>query len=128
MGKFVITKRADAEFQFYLKSNNGLVILTSEGYTTKANCENGIESVKHFSQYISSFSKNKSVNNKHFFTLNANNGQVIGTSQMYGSDFASDKGIASVKNNASQAIVEDKTGKRIFSNLFRHEYSLKESI
>lgn len=128
MGKFVITKRANAEFQFNLKSNNGMVILTSEGYTTKANCENGIESVKLFSQDASLFRKNKSSNGKFYFTLNASNGQVIGTSQMYSSDFAVDKGIASVKNNAPEAIVEDKTSKRIFSSVFRNELSLKESI
>ena len=46
MGKFVITKRANGEFQFNLKAGNGQVILTSEGYTTLAACKNGIESVK----------------------------------------------------------------------------------
>ena len=46
MGKFVITKRTNGEFQFNLKAGNGQTILTSEGYTTKAACNNGIESVK----------------------------------------------------------------------------------
>ena len=42
MGKFVITMRKNGEFQFNLKATNGQVILTSEGYTTKAACMNGI--------------------------------------------------------------------------------------
>ena len=46
MGKFVITVRKNGEFQFNLKASNGQVILTSEGYTTKTACLNGIESVK----------------------------------------------------------------------------------
>lgn len=46
MGKFEISKRKNGEFQFNLKASNGQVILASEGYSTKANCENGIESVK----------------------------------------------------------------------------------
>ncbi len=46
MGKFVITKRSNGEFQFNLKANNGQSILSSEGYSTKNACENGIESVK----------------------------------------------------------------------------------
>ena len=46
MGKFVITKRKNGEFQFNLKADNGQVILAREGYTTMAACENGIESVK----------------------------------------------------------------------------------
>ena len=31
MGKFVITKRANGEFQFNLKAGNGQTILASEG-------------------------------------------------------------------------------------------------
>nr|WP_276899570.1 YegP family protein [Pedobacter kyonggii] len=46
MGKFVITKRSNGEFQFNLKASNGQTILTSEGYSAKSSCENGIESVK----------------------------------------------------------------------------------
>ena len=38
MGKFVITKRKNGEFQFNLKAGNGQVILASEGYTTMAAC------------------------------------------------------------------------------------------
>ena len=34
------------EFRFRLKATNGQVIAVSEGYTSKAGCENGIESVK----------------------------------------------------------------------------------
>ena len=49
MGKFVITVRKNGEFQFNLKASNGQVILTSEGYTTKAACLSGIESVKNTS-------------------------------------------------------------------------------
>ena len=46
MGKFVISTRKNGEFQFNLKADNGQIILTSEGYTTKAACENGIVSVR----------------------------------------------------------------------------------
>ena len=46
MGKFVVSTRKNGEFQFNLKAGNGQVILSSEGYTTRAACDNGIESVK----------------------------------------------------------------------------------
>ena len=46
MGKFEIKTRKNGEFQFNLKATNGQVILTSEGYKTKASCLNGVESVK----------------------------------------------------------------------------------
>ena len=46
MGKFVVSKRTNGEFQFNLKADNGQIILTSEGYSTRTGCENGIASVR----------------------------------------------------------------------------------
>ena len=45
MSKFVIREVASG-IKFDLKHTNGQVIAVSEGYTTKASCENGIASVK----------------------------------------------------------------------------------
>jgi uncharacterized protein YegP (UPF0339 family) len=109
MGKFVITKRTNGEFQFNLKAGNGQTILSSEGYATKKNCENGVESVRKNSQDDSKFDKKTSANKKFYFNLKATNGQVIGTSEMYESEASRDNGIASVKTNAPGATVEDKT-------------------
>ncbi len=44
--KFEIYQDKAGEFRFRLKATNGQVIATSEGYTTKASCLNGVESVK----------------------------------------------------------------------------------
>ena len=107
MGKFVISKRTNGEFQFNLKANNGQVILTSEGYSSKSGCENGISSVKTNSLDDSKFDKKTSSNGKPFFNLKANNGQIIGTSEMYESTSGRDNGIASVKSNAPSASTED---------------------
>lgn len=109
MGKFVISKRTDGEFQFNLKAGNGQGILASEGYTTKAACENGIESVRKNSQDDSRFEKLTSKNGKPYFNLKASNGQIIGTSEMYESTSARDNGIESVKTNAPTATVDDQT-------------------
>jgi len=38
----------DGQWYFHLKAPNGEIIACSEGYTTKDNCTNGIESVKRF--------------------------------------------------------------------------------
>jgi uncharacterized protein YegP (UPF0339 family) len=109
MGKFIITKRKDGEFQFNLNASNGQTILTSEGYKTKASCENGIESVKNNSKDDSKFEKKESSNGKSYFNLKASNGQIIGTSQMYESVASRDNGISSVQNNATDAVIEDQT-------------------
>ena len=44
--KFEIYKDKAGEFRFRLKAGNGETILASEGYTQKAGCKNGIESVR----------------------------------------------------------------------------------
>ena len=44
--KFEMYQDQAGEFRFRLKARNGEIIGTSEGYTAKAGCLNGIESVK----------------------------------------------------------------------------------
>jgi len=107
MGKFEVKTRKNGEFQFNLKAGNGQVILSSEGYTTKANCLNGIESVKKNAQDDNKFDRKTSTNGKHYFNLKATNGQIIGTSEMYESASGMDNGIESVKKNAPDATVEE---------------------
>ena len=108
MGKFVISVRKNGEFQFNLKATNGQVILTSEGYNTKAACLNGVESVKKTAINPDRFEVKVAKNGKPYFNLKASNGQVIGASQMYSSEVTMKNGIASVAKNAPDApIVEE---------------------
>ncbi|SER17978.1 YegP family protein [Pedobacter rhizosphaerae] len=109
MGKFVITKRSNGEFQFNLKAGNGQTILASEGYSAKSSCESGIESVRKNAQDESKFEKKTSSNGKFHFNLKATNGQIIGTSEMYESTSTRDNGIESVQKNAPDATVEDQS-------------------
>ena len=44
--KFEVYKDKAGEFRFRLKAGNGQIIAVGEGYTTRANCMNGIESIK----------------------------------------------------------------------------------
>lgn len=109
MGKFVVSKRSNGEFQFTLKADNGQVILASEGYSSKAGCDNGIESVRKNSVENDRYDSKTSSNKKYFFNLKATNGQIIGNSEMYESEARRDNGIESVKRNAPGATVEDAT-------------------
>lgn len=43
--KFELYKDKKGEFRFRLKAVNGEIIASSEGYTSKGNCKNGIDSV-----------------------------------------------------------------------------------
>lgn len=105
MAKFEISVRKNGEFQFNLKASNGEIILTSEGYTTKAACLNGVESVKKNSVNEERFDRLTASNGKPYFNLKATNGQVIGRSQMYASERNRNNGIASVMKNAPIAEV-----------------------
>lgn len=109
MGKFVITTRKNGEFQFNLVAGNGQVILTSEGYTTKTACLNGVESVKKNSQDDARFERKTTDSGAFRFNLKASNGQVIGTSENYTSEAGRDNGIESVKKNAPDAPVDDQS-------------------
>jgi uncharacterized protein YegP (UPF0339 family) len=109
MGKFVITTRTNGEFQFNLKAGNGQTILTSEGYTTKAACNNGIESVKNNAADDNRYDRKEAKNGKPYFNLKAGNGQIIGSSEMYESVAARENGIESVKKNAPDATIDDQT-------------------
>lgn len=109
MGKFVISKRKNGEFQFNLKAGNGQVILASEGYKTKAACNNGIESVRKNAVEDKRYDRLEAKNGKPYFNLKATNGQIIGSSEMYESEASRENGIASVKKNAPDATVADET-------------------
>ena len=109
MGKFVITRRSNNEFQFNLKAANHQVILTSQGYSSLEACKNGIESTMKNGLVDGSFDRKTSNNGKHYFDLKATNGQVIGKSEMYESKEAMENGIESVKKNVVAATLENQS-------------------
>ncbi len=108
-GKFELYKDNAGEFRFRLKAGNGENILASEGYTTKASCENGMESVRKNSPDDGLYERKETAAEKFMFNLKAGNHQIIGTSQSYTTASGRDNGIESVKKNAPDAIVDDQT-------------------
>lgn len=111
MASFIISKRKNGEWQFALKAGNGQTILMSEGYKSIAACQSGIASVKLNALDDHRFERKSSSNGKHYFNLKAANGQVIGTSEMYESFDAMEKGVLSVHTNAPAAEVHDESDK-----------------
>lgn len=109
MGKFEIKLAKNGEFFFNLKADNGQVILTSEMYTTKASCNNGISSVQKNCTIDERYERKTSKNQKFHFNLKAPNGQVIGSSEMYESSAGMENGIASVKKNGVTTNIVDLT-------------------
>lgn len=112
--RFEVFLGTNSQYYFRLKAANNEIILASEGYTTKANCLNGIQSVKVHAPYDNNYHKLTARNGQYYFTLNASNYQVIGVSEMYTTDYARNNGISAVKRDAPTASVVDLTIQRAF--------------
>ncbi|MBQ9142916.1 MAG: YegP family protein [Lachnospiraceae bacterium] len=121
MGKFVV-KETNTGIKFDLKAGNGEVIATSQVYSSKDACLNGIESVKKNSvaanledQTVEGYATEKNPKfevyvdkaGEYRFRLTATNGQIIATGEGYKSKAGCMNGIESIKKNAPEApIVE----------------------
>lgn len=119
MGKFVV-KETNTGIKFDLKAGNGEVIATSQVYSSKDACLNGIESVKKNSavanledQTVEGYATEKNPKfemyvdkaGEYRFRLTATNGQIIATGEGYKAKAGCLNGIESVKKNAPEAEV-----------------------
>ena len=105
--KFEIKHSANGQYMFNLKAPNGEVILTSETYHQKRSAEEGIASVRANAGDDSRFERKVAKDGSPYSVLKAANGEVVGKSEMYSSNSAMEKGIASVAKNASEAVIAD---------------------
>ena len=95
-GKFECYRDKAGEYRFRLKAANSQVVLSSEGYKSKAACMNGIESVQKNCSDPDCFERKTTASGKYRFSLKSTNGQVIGTSQNYKSDSGCRNGMGAV--------------------------------
>ena len=121
MGKFVI-RTVNTGIKFDLKATNGQVILTSEVYTPKAACQNGVQSIMKNAPVANvedqtvegfetmthpKFEMYQDKAGEYRFRLKARNGEIIGVSEGYTTKANCVNGVESVKKNAADAeIVE----------------------
>ena len=119
MGKFVV-KETNTGIKFDLKAGNGEVIATSQVYSSKDACLNGIESVKKNAavanvedQTVEGYATEKNPKfevyvdkaGEYRFRLTATNGQIIATGEGYKAKAGCMNGVESVKKNAPEAEV-----------------------
>ena len=117
MGKFAV-KNAKSGIMFNLKANNGEVIATSETYSSKDACLNGIESVRKNApiapvedQTAEGFAVEKNPKFEVYvdkagefrFRLKARNGEIIAVSEGYKAKASCLNGIDSIKRNAPES-------------------------
>jgi len=97
--------QSSGQHWYRLRADNGEIVQSSEGYTTKASCENGIRSVKANCQpqrFESFFTAGQ-----YGFNHVAANGEIIGRSEKYTTAQARDHGIQVVMREAPEALVQD---------------------
>lgn len=111
--KFIVQFSTNGKRYFYLNAANNEVILTSELYNSKQAVINGILSVMENAANPANFENRLSKPGIHdpepYFVLNAANGEIIGTSEMYTTRQAADTGIAAVMQAAPAAHIIDRT-------------------
>lgn len=121
MGKFVV-KQVATGIKFNLKAGNGEVIATSEVYSSRKSCLNGIESVKRNAvkaavedQTVEGYAAQKHPKFEVYqdkagefrFRLKATNGQIVAVGEGYTAKAGCLNGIESVKKNAPEAPIEE---------------------
>lgn len=106
--KFQVYK-SGTEYRYRLRARNGEIILHGEGYTSKQNCLNGIDSVKRNSPLDERYERKTAVNGQYYFVLKASNGEPIGVSETYTTTSARENGVEAVKSTAPTASIEDLT-------------------
>jgi uncharacterized protein YegP (UPF0339 family) len=104
--KFQTFTGSNGKIYFRLTAKNGQPILASQGYADNSGAKKGIESVRKNAPDDGRYDRKTAANGQFFFNLTATNGQTIGTSEMYASNAAREKGVESVKTNAPGAEVE----------------------
>ena len=108
-GKFEVYKDTAGEVRFRLMAANGEAVLASQGYASKANALNGIESVRANAGDLDQYEKSTTDTGKLRFALKAKNHEVIGQSQNYESASGRNNGIEAVGRAVDGAEVEDQT-------------------
>lgn len=117
-GYFTIFKGRDSQSYFNLKAGNHEIILRSERYESKAAAINGVESVQRNCTDRGNYLEKVSKNGKPYFVLRAQNYEIIGVSQLYGSKQAMNNGIDSVMRNGVSKVINgtDRTVYEILLN------------
>jgi len=96
--------QSSGQHWYRLRADNGEIVQSSEGYTAKASCENGIQSVKANCQphRFESFFES----DQYGFNHVAANGEIIGRGVKYTTAQACDHGIQVVLEGAPEAPVQ----------------------
>jgi uncharacterized protein len=115
MAKFILYRRRNGEYTFSLKTNEGRVLLSSDGYSSKVGCLNGVESVRVNGRDESRYERKMSSKGMNYFHLKGSSGAILGSSEMYDDAKARDNAITLVQSIVTDAEVNDETTRELIS-------------
>lgn len=87
----------DGQYHFNLVAGNGQNVLRSEGYTRLASAEQGVASVLANGTRTANFHLLQADSGDWYFNLEAYNGEIIGTSELYASKSNAQRGASTVR-------------------------------
>ncbi len=109
--RYLQREAVDGSSYFVLAGGNGAIIGVSEMYASAANAQRGAEAVQAIIAVVNAtspaaagdtrFETFKGLDNKYYFHLKANNGEIVLQSQGYSAKSSATNGIASVRTNGA---------------------------
>jgi uncharacterized protein YegP (UPF0339 family) len=103
-GRFEIFVGQDGQHYFHLLAGNGENVLRSEGYVSWSGAEKGIDSVQKNGVDVNNFDLLQAKNGQYYFNLLAQNGEIIGTSELYTTKSSATKAIGTVSGIIAKTV------------------------
>jgi uncharacterized protein YegP (UPF0339 family) len=97
-GKFETFVGKDGQHYFHLLAGNGEKILASEGYSSASAARDGVASVAAHATSATRYLFREASDGTRYFVLTATNGQIIGISEMYTTQYSAERGATAVQN------------------------------
>ena len=87
---------------FCFKTEDGRILLTSNGYTDEVSAKRKIESAIVISTTTDHFARNTAPNGKHYFILKDKAGEILGSSPHYSTKQELEQNLTILRNESSK--------------------------
>ncbi len=95
-GRFELFVGQDGQTYFHLIAKNGEKVLLSEGYSSRKAAEAGVKACQKSGADANNYDLRQAKNGQYYFDLLADNGEILGTSELYVSKSNAVKAIGAV--------------------------------
>jgi uncharacterized protein len=97
----------DGRYYFHVLAGNGEKVLQSQGYSYTSSRSSGITSVKNNGVNEGRYFLREATDGAWYFVLVATNGTIIGTSEMYATQYNANRAIGTVTNVIRNIVAQD---------------------